>query len=127
MITSAIAEAASTATEATSSVGFELNISTIVMIAICGYIVFIGLASLITGKVYGMGKTASKYTDESLAKYARPYGLAELLAGVALFGIDWYLTVEKNQTFLYAGIALIVVAVIVLIFGSRSLVKKDNA
>jgi len=43
-----------------------------------------GLASIITGKVYLMGRSAEKYTDESLQKYARPYGLLNLISGLGL-------------------------------------------
>ena len=54
---------------------------------IVAYAVICGIASIATGKVYGLGKSSEKYTNESLHAFSRPWGIMEILvgAGIACF------------------------------------------
>lgn len=101
-----------------------------VSIAIGAYFIIVGLASLVTGKVYSMGKSASKYTEESLKKFARPCGLSNLIAGIGLV-LFHVLTNElfKIGSFSVSGgffalVVAIVVSAVILLVGKRVLVKK---
>ena len=128
MFAKALAEATETATSTSSSFSFELNLSTVISILFVGYFVITGLACLITGKVYGFGKSAKDYTDESLAKFARPFGLSELCVGIAVALLDLYFVVGYKQLpVLIGGIVVAVVAVVIAAVGAgKPLVKKDN-
>ena len=129
MFASALAEAVTTtATSSSYSYNFELNLSTIISILFVGYFVVIGLACIFTGKVYGFGKAAKDYTDESLAKFARPFGLAELLIGVAVALLDLYLVIGiKEMPLLIGGIVVAVLAVVIAgVSAGKTLVKKDK-
>ena len=89
-----------------------------------------GLASIFTGKVYMMGSAASRYTDESLKKYARPHGITYVLFGIGLVCSE----LLKEQKFnigsleVPVGLAVLVIAIIlglvVYLATKKILVKK---
>ena len=125
MFATAIAEAATTATETSSSFHFELDFSTIISILFVGYFLVMGLACLFTGKVYGFGKSADKYTDESLAKFARPYGLVLIAVGIGLFLCDLYLFIGyKNIPAIVAGAVIVVAGLVGLALGYKKILVK---
>ena len=125
MFTTALAEATTTTTS--SSFSFQLDFSTIITIVLVAYFLIIGIASLATGKVYGW-KGITKYTDESVAKFARPYGLCEILAGIGLGMVDSYLTLGiKIMPVIIAGAVVLVIAVIgIAVATKKILVKKEG-
>jgi len=89
-----------------------------------------GIASLWSGKVHLMGSSASKYTDESLKKYARPLGVMNLFAGLGLiassllkdelFNLGFYSV--KNGMVILVGALLI--SLTVYVASRKILVKK---
>ena len=62
----------------------EFSIFTIIFIAMIAYAAICGIASIVTGKVYGLGSSASKYTEESLRAFSRPWGLMQLVVAVGI-------------------------------------------
>ena len=126
-LTTAIAEAADTVSTS-SSFHFELDFSTIIAIVFAGYFILSGLASIFTGKVYGFGKTAQNYTDESLGKYARPWGLGMVIMGIGFAVLDLHLTCGYGTSaMIWIGIAVLVVALAIIALGAKKcLVKKEN-
>ena len=62
----------------------EFSISTIIFIVIVAYAAIVGVASLVTGKVYGMGNSAKKYTEESLHAFSRPWGITEIIVAIGI-------------------------------------------
>ena len=62
----------------------EFDLFNIIFIILVAYAAIVGIASLVTGKVYGMGNTASKYTEESLRAFARPWGIMQILVAIAI-------------------------------------------
>ena len=85
MFSEAMAEAAASATEAVSAVASsstQMRPGTVITLVFDAYFFLTGIASLITGKVYGAyGRVAGSYTDESLGKFARPYGVGQIMIG----------------------------------------------
>ena len=56
----------------------------IFILLLVAYAAICGIASIATGKVFGMGKSASKYTEESLRSFSRVWGVMQLLVAVAI-------------------------------------------
>lgn len=105
-----------------------MSITEIIFVMMGVYMVLKGLASLFTGKVYST--FSGKYTEESLARYARPLGCANLLIGAGIVAHN----LVKTHLFTLGGIsmsigltALIVcgvVGIIILIASNKLLVKR---
>jgi len=95
----------------------------IIVIVLSSMTILLGLASLITGKVYTWGSLASKYTDESLRKYARPSGLMNILIGS---GVLVFHLLNDNSFTAGAVIMLVclVAALVIGIMNRKVLVKK---
>ena len=60
----------------------------VVVFAIVLYVLACGVASIATGKVYGMGQSVTKYTEESLHAFAVPWGISQICLGLGLLGYD---------------------------------------
>lgn len=85
-------------------------------------LILAGLASLVTGKIYLMGgNPASKYTEESLAKYARPHGISNILLGAG-FVLEHVFSNEVTGL-IACGVCLVLACVIVIV-SKKVLVKK---
>jgi len=95
----------------------------IIIVVLGALNVLAGLASLVTGKVYLMGSSAAKYTEESLKKYARPYGLTTILVGAGFIAYQ----LIKCESFPVGAVILLVCCVaglIISIANRKVLVKK---
>jgi len=95
----------------------------IIIIVLGAINVLAGLASLVTGKVYLMGSSAAKYTEESLKKYARPYGITTILVGVGFIALQ----LIKSESFPVGAVIMIVccvAALVISIMNRKVLVKK---
>ena len=127
MFITALAEAAETA-ETTTTAGFSFGLSTVISIILVGYFALIGLASLVTGRVYGLGKGINNYTDESLAKFARPYGCSLLVVAVGIGVMDLYLDgILANKTLAIVGGVVTVIGLALMgLCYKKFLVKKDQ-
>jgi len=107
-----------------------MNSFDIIIIALGAFNILTGLASLVTGKLYMMGSSASKYTDESLARYARPNGLMSLLTGVGLVALHLVRTELKvTESFhvewgLVIMVAMCAVTVAIYFTSRKVLVRK---
>ena len=129
MFAAAIAEATETVTTTTTStsVGFHMDIDMILTIVIFGFIIVQGLGSLFTGKVFGFGKSAQNYTDESLGAFARPWGVGQILMGSGLLLLDFrFFQNVKSTPVMIAGIACLVLAIVVMVLAQKKLVKKQK-
>ena len=128
MITSALAEATATTTSSSYSAAISLDFSTVLTIIFVGYFLIMGLGCLFTGKVYGLGRSASKYTDESLAKFARPYGCSLLVVAVGIGVMDLYLDgILANKTLAIVGGVVTVIGLALMgLCYKKFLVKKDQ-
>ena len=118
-LSTAIAEAANTVSTS-SSFHFELDFSTIIAIIFAGYFVLSGLASIFTGKVYGFGKSAQQFTDESLGKYSRPWGLGMVVLGIGFALLDLHLTCGfGTSALIWIGVAVLVLAIVIIALGAK--------
>ena len=62
------------------------NVSTIISLGLSLYLIVTGLIQLFTGKVFG---DYSRYTTESVEKYARPAGLLFFLVGALIVSANF--------------------------------------
>ena len=124
MLTTAIAEAAETAAETTESA--NIGVGAILSIVVSVYFLIMGLASIVTGKVYGLGSSMSKYTDESIAKFARPYGGTLLLAGLGftLADISLYFKVGGLPLVIAGAVCAVIALIIMTVLQVKVLKKK---
>ena len=80
MMLSALAETATTETAK-----LNINPAQVFCLVFDVYLIISGLASLITKKLYGtFGRAAGRYTEESLEKFVRPYGVCQLCFGIGM-------------------------------------------
>jgi len=94
-----------------------------ISIAISAYLIIVGLATLFTGKVYTMGSSAAKYTEESLKKFTKPLGLSNLVGGIGLLAYD--LLQDKHfEIGLIVMAVLIIISLVIYFMGKKVLVKK---
>ena len=95
----------------------SFTFSNIVFLIFVAYAAIVGIASLVTGKVYGMGKSASKYTEESLRAFSRPWGVMQLIVAIGIACFEF----QKDTLFTIGGFdvplgwVLLAVCVIVII------------
>jgi len=107
-----------------------MNSFDIIIIALGAFNILTGLASLVTGKLYMMGSSAAKYTDESLARYARPNGLMSLLTGIGLVALHLIKTELKiTESFhvewgLVILVAACAVTIVIYLANRKVLVRK---
>lgn len=114
-----------------SILGIQVNIWSILGAAMA----VIGLMSIVTRKVYGMNRTASEYTEESLKKYSLPYGFCYLLSGAAFTAMEapalgkvLFTVGSFNVTVSLAVlVGALVLAMVIMVLGQRLLVKKTGA
>lgn len=94
-----------------------------------------GLATLVTKKHYTMGRSADKYTEESLKKFIVPAGIVNVLMGLGILGQYVINDVMKVET-TFAGLklgwwvsigAIVIGLILYFAIGKKILVKKDKA
>ena len=122
MLTSAMAEtAANTAAQAP----VQLEYHVIISLFITATFLFAGLACLLTGKAYGAGKLGLRYTDESIARFARPYGGSQLTVGIGLLLLDLHKLFQIGpEAFMILGLVLGVLGAIAMVLCFWKLLEK---
>lgn len=112
--------------------GFSTNdIFSIFFIVFGLYEFATGIAGFVKGKIYNNAKhLTERYTEESLQKYAKPYGIGTALLGlclilleVAFAGPRYIPSLNKTVVYIIGGI-LLVAALVIMIVSNKMLVKK---
>ena len=122
MISSALAEAAAASTRT------EIRPALIFSLVFNLYFLITGIASLITKKYYGSyARFIGRYTDESVEKFLRPYGISQTLigAGMATFQVPYVFFGINSIALAVVGAVIAIAGIVILfVYQKKYLVRK---
>ena len=111
------------------------NVTSIVLLLVGLYDLFAGLLGMIQGKIYINAKNyTNRYTEESLLRFARPFGLVNVLLGLSIAAgslcnlrdfapLSFFNNINRGAFYgVLAG--LCVLAIVILVIAQKKLVKK---
>lgn len=101
----------------------NFSISNIITFIISVYAIVTGVMQLIKGKFQGNQEKYEKYTEDSLALFARVSGIVEIISGIALFFLFCIPDHFSSLTF-WIGIAALVAFVLLVEFVGGKIILK---